>query len=77
MTLCDVRISPNRKVLPNIGRSESVKNAAEARVPGSMSGSLAKAPFDIIGDTLRGTRGIMMEDAYLFHSHEYYHVPTG
>jgi uroporphyrinogen-III decarboxylase len=35
--------------------------AAKTGVPSSLGGSLAKAPFDIIGDTLRGTRGIMMD----------------
>jgi uroporphyrinogen-III decarboxylase len=35
--------------------------AAKSGVPSGMSGSLAKAPFDILGDTLRGTRGIMMD----------------
>ncbi len=35
--------------------------AAAAGVPSGMPGTLAKAPFDTIGDTLRGTRGIMMD----------------
>ncbi len=35
--------------------------AMAAGVPGSMRGTLAKAPFDTIGDTLRGTRGIMLD----------------
>ncbi len=37
------------------------QEATKAGVPGSMRGSLAKAPFDTIGDTLRGTRGIMLD----------------
>ena len=35
--------------------------AMKAGVPTAMRGSLAKAPFDTIGDTLRGTRGVMMD----------------
>lgn len=35
--------------------------AAKAGVPPQLMGSIAKAPFDIIGDTLRGTKGIMMD----------------
>jgi len=35
--------------------------AMKAGVPSGFSGSLAKAPFDMIGDTLRGTRGIMLD----------------
>ncbi|MBN2240930.1 MAG: hypothetical protein JW712_14265 [Dehalococcoidales bacterium] len=35
--------------------------AIKAGVPAQMVGSIAKAPFDIIGDTLRGTRGIMLD----------------
>ncbi len=34
--------------------------ATAAGIPGIMSG-LAKAPFDTLGDTLRGTQGIMMD----------------
>lgn len=30
-------------------------------VPTAMRGSLAKAPFDTLGDTLRGTKGIMLD----------------
>ena len=41
--------------------SECVKEALEAGVPTGPLGSLAKAPFDMLGDTLRGTRGIMMD----------------
>jgi uroporphyrinogen-III decarboxylase len=41
--------------------SRCAREAAEAGVPGSMRGTLAKAPFDTIGDTLRGTRGIMTD----------------
>lgn len=36
-------------------------DATKAGIPSGMSGGLAKAPFDIIGDTLRGTRGIMTD----------------
>jgi uroporphyrinogen-III decarboxylase len=35
--------------------------AAQAGVPSGIGGNLAKAPFDIIGDTLRGTKGIMTD----------------
>jgi hypothetical protein len=41
--------------------SECVREALEAGVPTAPRGSLAKAPFDMLGDTLRGTRGIMMD----------------
>ena len=38
-------------------------SAAEASALGfpGMMGGLAKAPFDTLGDTLRGTQGIMMD----------------
>ncbi len=35
--------------------------AMRAGVPAQMVGSIAKAPLDIIGDTLRGTKGIMLD----------------
>ena len=35
--------------------------AVKAGVPSQMLGSIAKAPFDILGDTLRGTKGIMLD----------------
>ncbi|NLE08330.1 MAG: hypothetical protein GX631_03640 [Dehalococcoidales bacterium] len=35
--------------------------AMKAGVPPQMVGTIAKAPLDIIGDTLRGTKGIMMD----------------
>ena len=38
-----------------------MREAAEAGVPSPRGGGLAKAPFDTLGDTLRGTRGIMMD----------------
>lgn len=38
-----------------------VKEAQEAGVPTAPRGGLAKAPFDMLGDTLRGTKGIMMD----------------
>ena len=37
------------------------QEAMRAGVPTAMRGNLAKAPFDTIGDTLRGTRGVMMD----------------
>jgi uroporphyrinogen-III decarboxylase len=37
-----------------------VKALSEMGLPGTMGGS-TKAPFDYIGDTLRGTRGIMLD----------------
>lgn len=40
---------------------ECTTEALEAGVPTAPRGSLAKAPFDMLGDTLRGTRGIMMD----------------
>lgn len=36
------------------------REALKMGIP-SLSGGLAKAPFDTLGDTLRGTRGIMMD----------------
>jgi len=41
---------------------ECTREAQEAGIPSPPRGvGLAKAPFDIIGDTLRGTRGIFMD----------------
>jgi len=40
---------------------ECIKEAAQAGVPSPRRGGLAKAPFDTLGDTLRGTQGIMMD----------------
>jgi uroporphyrinogen-III decarboxylase len=40
--------------------SEVAGLAAAEGIPGIMSG-LAKAPFDTLGDTLRGTQGVMMD----------------
>jgi uroporphyrinogen-III decarboxylase len=37
------------------------REAMKAGIPTAMRGNLAKAPFDTIGDTLRGTRGVMMD----------------
>jgi uroporphyrinogen-III decarboxylase len=41
--------------------AECTREAQEAGVPSPRGAGLAKAPFDIIGDTLRGTRGIFMD----------------
>ncbi len=41
--------------------SECTREAQEAGVPPPIGGGSAKAPFDILGDTLRGTQGIMMD----------------
>ncbi len=40
---------------------ECVREAAEAGIPSPRGGGLAKAPFDTLGDTLRGTQGIMKD----------------
>ena len=40
---------------------ECTREAQEAGIPSPRGAGLAKAPFDIIGDTLRGTRGIFMD----------------
>jgi uroporphyrinogen-III decarboxylase len=40
---------------------ECIKEAAKAGVPSPRGGGLTKAPFDTLGDTLRGTQGIMMD----------------
>jgi uroporphyrinogen-III decarboxylase len=40
---------------------ECTREAQEAGVPSPIGGGSAKAPFDILGDTLRGTQGIMMD----------------
>ncbi len=37
------------------------KEAQEAGIPSPRAGGMAKAPFDTIGDTLRGTQGIIMD----------------
>ncbi len=41
--------------------SECTREAEEAGVPSPRGGGLSKAPFDTIGDTLRGTHGIIMD----------------
>jgi len=41
--------------------AECTREAQEAGVPAVGFSAMAKAPFDTIGDTLRGTRGIMMD----------------
>ncbi|MFC2015188.1 uroporphyrinogen decarboxylase family protein [Chloroflexota bacterium] len=41
--------------------SECTREAQEAGVPSPRGGGLTKAPFDTIGDTLRGTQGIIMD----------------
>jgi uroporphyrinogen-III decarboxylase len=41
--------------------AECTREAQEAGVPPPIGGGSAKAPFDILGDTLRGTQGIMMD----------------
>jgi len=41
--------------------AECTREAQEAGVPAMGLSAMAKAPFDTIGDTLRGTRGIMMD----------------
>lgn len=41
--------------------AECVKEAAQAGIPSPRRGGLAKAPFDTIGDTLRGTQGVMLD----------------
>jgi uroporphyrinogen-III decarboxylase len=40
---------------------ECTREAQETGIPSPRGAGLAKAPFDIIGDTLRGTRGIFMD----------------
>jgi len=35
--------------------------AQQAGVPSPFGGTMAKAPFDIVGDTLRGTRGVVLD----------------
>jgi uroporphyrinogen-III decarboxylase len=40
---------------------ECTREAQEVGVPPPIGGGSAKAPFDILGDTLRGTQGIMMD----------------
>jgi hypothetical protein len=40
---------------------EEIDRAAKAAGYPGISGGLGKAPFDTIGDTMRGTRGIMMD----------------
>jgi uroporphyrinogen-III decarboxylase len=40
---------------------ECIREAAKAGVPSPRGGGLTKAPFDTLGDTLRGTQGIMMD----------------
>ena len=40
---------------------ECTREAQEAGIPSPRGAGLAKAPFDTIGDTLRGTRGIFMD----------------
>jgi uroporphyrinogen-III decarboxylase len=41
--------------------AECTREAREAGIPGGIGGSGARAPFDTIGDTMRGTQGIMMD----------------
>jgi uroporphyrinogen-III decarboxylase len=41
--------------------SDFSQKAMESGLPSIMRGSMATAPFDALGDTLRGTRGIMMD----------------
>ncbi|MCJ7744551.1 MAG: hypothetical protein MUO99_08385 [Dehalococcoidales bacterium] len=41
--------------------AECTREAQEAGVPSTRGVGLAKAPFDTIGDTLRGTKGIFMD----------------
>jgi len=41
--------------------SECTREAQETGIPSPQSGGLSKAPFDTIGDTLRGTQGIIMD----------------
>mgnify|MGYP001226399268 CR=1 FL=1 len=41
--------------------SECNREAREAGVPSLRDGGMAKAPFDTIGDTLRGTQGVIMD----------------
>jgi len=41
--------------------AECNNEAIRAGVPAPASGGMGKAPFDIIGDTLRGTQGIMLD----------------
>ena len=40
---------------------ECIREAARAGVPSPRAGGLTKAPFDTLGDTMRGTQGIMMD----------------
>jgi uroporphyrinogen-III decarboxylase len=54
-------LEAGRESLKWIASAGAVANQALAEgMPGFMSG-LAKAPFDTLGDTLRGTQGIMMD----------------
>lgn len=41
--------------------AECTREAQESGVPSPRGSGLAKAPFDTIGDTLRGTRGVIMD----------------
>ena len=48
-----------QKMMEAVG--EYGRMASANGFPGPMAGAFCKAPFDIIGDTLRGTRGIMTD----------------
>jgi uroporphyrinogen-III decarboxylase len=41
--------------------AECSREAAKVGVPSPVHGGLSKAPFDTIGDTLRGTQGVMLD----------------
>jgi uroporphyrinogen-III decarboxylase len=41
--------------------AECTREAQEAGIPSPSGGAFAKAPFDIVGDTLRGTHGVMLD----------------
>ncbi len=54
-------LEAGRESMKWLGVVIEVGNAAMAAGYPGMAGGLAKAPFDTLGDTLRGTQGIMMD----------------
>jgi hypothetical protein len=54
-------LKAGRESLPWFATVTEVSNAALAAGYPNIFGSLTKAPFDTLGDTLRGTQGIMMD----------------
>ena len=54
-------LEAGREALQWAGVVGEVSGQAMANGYPSVMGGLAKAPFDTLGDTLRGTQGIMMD----------------